>query len=1051
MEKKFMKYLLFGVFTFVLGIAFVGCGEDYDDDISSLKNEDVALKSALEKAVSDLQGQITALANAPGGGNYDAIIATINGQIQTLKDAVKKLEDAGGTGGGGDLNYDAIAAELVNHEDFVAAIIAEISKSNPDLVTLEANINGLITGIHVLSGQILDYDLTLGKRDWVFGSVSPYTFKNGEVRPEGSVKEVILQVTPAYAPLSSADLISLVNSKGESAILDYLDVKLERYNDLLTRAFDVTPQVGLYKVTFTVKPETYKTPENIKAFNSLVKANNRPVEFAIAVKGKLGSEADERYVLSPFEVTLDGKEYPSIYSHNASDTGLNNQILFNVTDKEYNPSNPITPTTAHNLLIDNIRNRYFQDNYQSSEYVWDSKTGGADPTKSTKRAANNLKEKRSTQALLPILLNQPFTVNSVRLIDVAAAQPVTSLVHPTANSYTYAEPIALAYYVGLDTDNTANSSGENAADVALWKAEGAIDGLYQAYPISQNASITVKAANLKGKEIGFRVYVVNHDGTLVDPDGRAFYALVDAPPAEGGVLKFEPDIISYVENPTHGKVPVDGTVPTNEVTITYPSGVTSRDVSTAEFSLTSNSNKSIFGAAAAADISGAYTFIAATNVSPAKLKFTGTVPSKMKEDVTYEGKLVLKNGIGLSVAQYKVELTKTLPVSGPQGGERIAMNDTIITSGANSTASTPFQTLHTTEWTWKNHAMKGSNAITSSTATLYDWHAYNYNLGVVYDINSDGNREIKIIPAIERNVYGGSMKGLSYEFTNNVMKGLFATAEVVGGSGKYYFKNDANAPTDINIDNASFIITGPGNVDFIKQDGNKLSIDGAYTAFTAQYDAYLAYNYGQVLYKEKPTDVVPDYKAPWRNKPYKLQIVSPFQAYNLALNTAALIPTTKEYPVIKKDEKKAYLPLLRLDHRNVDYYNTAGHLLTDSRDIVIRTLSQLGNYVSGDIKIKIELKANGAHADADPVIATLTNVAITDIFGNLGVDFDNSATLTTVNRIEIELYDTAVVQVLTLAASSDPLYAFITIEAKGVGGIEIPKITIGNLPIAVVQ
>ena len=30
--------------------------------------------------------------------------------------------------------------------------------------------------------------------------------------------------------------------------------------------------------------------------------------------------------------------------------------------------------------------------------------------------------------------------------------------------------------------------------------------------------------NVKGDVIGFRVYAVNYDGTLTDPDGRAFYS-----------------------------------------------------------------------------------------------------------------------------------------------------------------------------------------------------------------------------------------------------------------------------------------------------------------------------------------------------------------------------------------------------------------------------------------------------------------------------------------------------------------------------------------------
>lgn len=35
--------------------------------------------------------------------------------------------------------------------------------------------------------------------------------------------------------------------------------------------------------------------------------------------------------------------------------------------------------------------------------------------------------------------------------------------------------------------------------------------------------ITINGDNIIDDIIGFRVYAVNYDGTLVDPDGKAFY------------------------------------------------------------------------------------------------------------------------------------------------------------------------------------------------------------------------------------------------------------------------------------------------------------------------------------------------------------------------------------------------------------------------------------------------------------------------------------------------------------------------------------------------
>ena len=38
-----------------------------------------------------------------------------------------------------------------------------------------------------------------------------------------------------------------------------------------------------------------------------------------------------------------------------------------------------------------------------------------------------------------------------------------------------------------------------------------------------STEITINGDNIIDDIIGFRVYAVNYDGTLVDPDGKAFY------------------------------------------------------------------------------------------------------------------------------------------------------------------------------------------------------------------------------------------------------------------------------------------------------------------------------------------------------------------------------------------------------------------------------------------------------------------------------------------------------------------------------------------------
>ncbi len=64
-----------------------------------------------------------------------------------------------------------------------------------------------------------------------------------------------------------------------------------------------------------------------------------------------------------------------------------------------------------------------------------------------------------------------------------------------------------------------------------------------------STTITIDGKGTINDYIGFRVYAVNLDGTLVDPDGRAFYVLVGEQAAEAqtivGTLKPTNDVATH--------------------------------------------------------------------------------------------------------------------------------------------------------------------------------------------------------------------------------------------------------------------------------------------------------------------------------------------------------------------------------------------------------------------------------------------------------------------------------------------------------------------------
>ncbi|KAA6344984.1 hypothetical protein EZS27_007409 [termite gut metagenome] len=636
MEKKFMKYLLFGVFTFVLGIAFVGCGEDYDDDISSLKNEDVALKSALEKAVSDLQGQITALANAPGGGNYDAIIATINGQIQTLQDAVKKLEDADGTGGGGDLDYDAIADELVKHEDFVAAIIAEISKSNPDLVTLLDKVNSLITKIEVVGYNgyptegVLSFNALLSTpATYDFGGSRDGTihFVNGQITKEAVTYKVLVKVSPANASLTS-EQISLVDNQGND-LSDYITAKAAPYTALVTKA-DESVSSGLYEITFTLKVEAY-TKDALNQLTLIDKNGDKKLEydkdkkilFAIAAKTDTG-----RYVSTDYEYEI---KHSAIPFHTIDET-TKKWIELAVTSSKSNK---------------NIEDLYNTNTVQ--ELIWKSGASFVNSNDQSALAAAGTADNRRGREYFAIDYDTPFEITM------------------SGRSSTD----AFAYYIDFDLQNAS------ASDKTLWEgARGSIEGLNKVYLAKDKASLTIKSPTLQGKAIGFRVYLVNYDGTLVDPDGRAFYVACGGQTYEGSKLEFVTTELVHTSAPYGRTAPVN----TEPIAFSLPTGVNALDIASVSLTtdITDNGGVKIGdlgGNIARQTSSGGPT---TTWASTRFLVINNLRLSYLKDEGVHTGKLELKSVTGNTIASYDVTIKKTLPEF-PTTATALALKNAIST------------------------------------------------------------------------------------------------------------------------------------------------------------------------------------------------------------------------------------------------------------------------------------------------------------------------------------------------------------------------------------
>ncbi|KAA6323519.1 hypothetical protein EZS27_027050, partial [termite gut metagenome] len=467
-------------------------------------------------AIDDLKIQVAALEKAGGGTgtNYGDIIAAIQVQINDLQGAISKP--------------DAIGAKLLEHQAFVDAIIAKISESNPNLVTLSSS---SITSVEFAAlppnassftaGSYFEFNTTVGLTTYTFGGSDSIVFVKDQVLAETKKRHVLLKVTPANAILTP-EAISLIDSQKGSGVNEYVKVtKAEAYTELITKA----DESGLWDVTFEI---TDKYTSGTKpAFESLTKSNTKDVLFALAV-----NTGGDRLVLTNFIYPVSvSTTTSSVYSNAKSTENSEDPLQFKVTD--VSSSEMVKPNQPVYLLP----NKFTGSN--GLESVWTDKTAAnnVDPSKNTQYARGY--DARST--------NDPFTVTPGKKFEVEL----------TGNEIAK----AYAFYIGLDVDNAKDD-----AEKAAWTKAGAIDGINKVYKLAttKKAEITIKDAALQETAVGFRVYAVNFDGTLVDPDGRAFYVTVGGPDAAItplGDISFTTDIT--------GAVPAGGAVYSKTATIDW--------------------------------------------------------------------------------------------------------------------------------------------------------------------------------------------------------------------------------------------------------------------------------------------------------------------------------------------------------------------------------------------------------------------------------------------------------------------------------------------------
>jgi hypothetical protein len=634
MEKKLMNYALFGIFA-LMCIVFAGCSEDGDDsnlaaDISQVKKDleqtranlvavqaslsieiqgvkDKAAEQAIEQSIAAIDKLLKAKDDEGNPIKFEDVAPVLGqlivlsrqlGSVGTLEDAtrtedilltkaspeqqtwatvligyhtriaelefqaaalglVKKEDDKytisngllndiwveinalkkvvpGNSNGGGNINYEDIVKALSADDDFIETIIERINKEDAGLVTLEAKINTLVTGI--------SYVKTLGSKaakistNLVFNKATPLvnsTFGQGKTGAisfdttqinEGTVVDfVYVRVSPTNAKLSK-DNIVLIDSKEQTKIGEYVKVySVQPYTGNAITKADASAG-GIYKITFTLGSNynphllgMITTSDQLPVASSANNINENDIAFAIAVENK--TSEGTRYITTDFETGIAvTSPPPSVY----------NTDYFTVNSKP-------------------LKDLYNQFSVGSGvkELAWAStnSSNNVNPFDQTSVKVDVSDSRRDTdkKEVLGLTLGEGFSIEVINT-DI------------------------LAYYIDFDTNGASNEN------LSLWKG-ASFTGLDRVYGSGEKATITTKDLSLTAKRVGFRVYAVNYNGTLVDPDGKAFYVSYRTAVLEGFAVNF---VVNITDRLTDAKAK---NYASDRATIEFPKDVNIFNVS----------------------------------------------------------------------------------------------------------------------------------------------------------------------------------------------------------------------------------------------------------------------------------------------------------------------------------------------------------------------------------------------------------------------------------------------------------------------------------------
>ena len=476
------------------------------------KAADAAAKAAkaaqdqADKAVKDAAAAATTANAAAKQADFEKALERI-GNLETSRVTADKLDEKLTQLKeellGADGDKETIGSLTVKVNAYKGAVDELYSAvTSVELVKAYSGVNGFTSELNVINGlSPLTVDMLHGliSDDSKFGDengndakpvVEYVKGKDIDVKDDASI---VVRVNPVNADLTKGAKIILLNSKGES-LEDIVKVgNPSKFDKLITTRAAATVNTGLWKLPISVaegvSEEDFKKAVTVKDENG----NEKAILYAVAINNTVDSKAEaaaDRYVVSTYDVKPTYNKFvPS------------NDFTFKVGGKDVEG--------IHNRWngekVSGENSRYSSE--KNPELAW-ANDAAAEPVlegeKKNVENANwnsNRSDVRYWNSLLQVEVGKSFSITDLKTSDNKAAD---------------------YYYVVLDKDNAIESG---VSELNAWKSY-TIEGLNEVRPASENLTLTIKTEAANHDIIGFRVYAVNKDGKLLDPDGKAFYVVV---------------------------------------------------------------------------------------------------------------------------------------------------------------------------------------------------------------------------------------------------------------------------------------------------------------------------------------------------------------------------------------------------------------------------------------------------------------------------------------------------------------------------------------------